>query len=374
MVASGKTRLDYDSDILKHYVRLNAWLPAAREQHEAIANPGPLRYFTFCAASAIDVFMLLDAGLLDREPDTGCIEGPFFCEEKPEDFNRISQLLGAHDQGIMGTFEDIVLFEDDDETAGKSIEDEAEHYPRPLREKLWTKQHHHRFRAAFPFDVINLDLFGTWFPPKAGALSPTLKTVRRLLEWQREPGLDGRTVDTFTLFITSHVERGKPNASALAELRALLEANKGYTDFERSFTDRFGSVDAQKVLDEDFDTFYALALPKMIIGEAYERGWLGSQRFRSLHRRRRKMPDGQIEEYKIISWVGRFERIAQPLTLGYGATPANQDYVHQIVSLVADDPIEIDEDTIENAEAVADDLARVVAFREDHAQRILGEN
>ena len=78
------SRIDYSSDILKHYVRRNGWLPACKEQSHTIRNRSPkipLRYFTFCAAQAIDVFMLEHEGILKRSTQTGRLEGIYFCEK-----------------------------------------------------------------------------------------------------------------------------------------------------------------------------------------------------------------------------------------------------------------------------------------------------
>ena len=59
--------INFKEDTLKHYVRKNGWLTAAKEQKYAIRRRSkqiPLRYFTFCAVEAIDVFMLELEGIL----------------------------------------------------------------------------------------------------------------------------------------------------------------------------------------------------------------------------------------------------------------------------------------------------------------------
>src|SRR2546423_4463299 len=169
--------IDYSTDIFKHYVRSEGWLPACRQQARAIRNRSkkfPLRYFTFCAADAIDVFMLERAGILRRSEETGRLEGVFFCERNEEDFGRIADLIGSPAQGFQGEFERIVLFEDDADTQGRELygDDVAEAYSDEVRRKLRCKDAHRRLRNEFPFDIINLDLFGIMFPPRRGVITP----------------------------------------------------------------------------------------------------------------------------------------------------------------------------------------------------------
>ena len=111
------TKLDWDSDVVKHYVRRQAWLPAAVAQAHACKSSGrEPRYFTFCASDAIDVFLFLREGVLTRDPNTDRILNTYFCEKDEEEFNAISQLIGAHEQGFLGDFQDMILYEDDAKT------------------------------------------------------------------------------------------------------------------------------------------------------------------------------------------------------------------------------------------------------------------
>lgn len=117
------SHIDYSSDLPKHFVRTRGWLPACQQQVQAVANRTkriPLRYFTFCAAEAIDVFMLERAGIIRRSEVSGRLEGVYFCERNAEDFGIIAGLIGSPDQGFQGEFEKIVLFQEDDETKGSS--------------------------------------------------------------------------------------------------------------------------------------------------------------------------------------------------------------------------------------------------------------
>ena len=124
------TKVDWNTDVEKHYVRRRAWLPAATAQVEASRNSGrDPNYLTFCAAEAIDVFLFLKEGVLTRDPTTDVVVNTYFCEKKDDQFSRIAQLLGAHEPGFLGDFADMILFEDDEETRNADLSDTANAVP-----------------------------------------------------------------------------------------------------------------------------------------------------------------------------------------------------------------------------------------------------
>ena len=107
--------------------------------------------------------MLVNEGILKKSEETGRLESVYFCEKNDEQFGIIADLIGSPEHGFQGPFEKIVLFEDDDETEGKTLEGEFEEeqpYTSEVREKLQHKHDHFRLREAFPFDIINLDVCG----------------------------------------------------------------------------------------------------------------------------------------------------------------------------------------------------------------------
>lgn len=189
-----RTLLDWDRDVVKHYVRRNAWLPAALEQREAtVASGRPITYLTFCAAQALDIFLFLKEGVLIRDPKTDVVTNTYYCERKSEVFREIADLVGPHDQGFLGDFQEMVLFEDDDFTRNLRYDDLRQRYNSQQRRRLDIKQKHERFRRAMPFDIINLDICGTIFPPYGGVHSPMMECIDRLLKWQAEcVDMDGR--------------------------------------------------------------------------------------------------------------------------------------------------------------------------------------
>ena len=63
------SHINFETDLPKHYVRRYGWLRAIQQQKQAIRRRSkriPLRYFTFCAEDAIDVFMLEREEILKR--------------------------------------------------------------------------------------------------------------------------------------------------------------------------------------------------------------------------------------------------------------------------------------------------------------------
>ena len=366
--------LDWDTDPVKHFVRINGWLPAAMTQFQNCQAVGrSLKYLTFCAAQAIDVFMFLRSGILQRDPETDCVLNTFFCEVIADEFTRITELIGSHEQGFLGDFQEMILFQDDDETTGKSISDTEESYNRQVRDRLNVKDRHERFCAAAPFDLINLDICGRFFPPKSGVVSPMIKAIRRLLELQGASSNDGRKLDEFTMFVTTHVEARGTNPEAVDVLVTMMENNRTlYAGFDESLIKRFGSIPTIDISTHNFDDFYNVAIPKMIIGEAYDLGWMVDLEFIGTYERSWPAPQGEEPaQYRMLALVARFARITEgQLELGHQSSPLDVEYSKR-VSLVVDTPVDdIDPDQQRVAD-VSSDLVEVVNSRTDYHNEIL---
>lgn len=304
-------RINYETDPLKHYVRRHGWLKAARQQKQTIRRSKniPLRYFTFCAAEAIDVFMLEREQILKRSEETERLEGVYFCEEDDESFGRIAELIGSPQQGFQGEFEKIVLFEDDEETKGKTLTDE-EHYPLAIRRKLRYKDAHQRLRAAFPFDIINLDVCGVMFPPREVAMTQLLKSLIQILEWQTksEFPINNLECKRFTLLLTSHIDPDNTNQQAIEQLENRVNDNMKNTDFRTAFVEKYGHNQVGKLINEKFPEFFCVALPKFIIHEALFRlGWQVTCGPTYLYNRDYRREENK--QYQIMHTVGVYERI-----------------------------------------------------------------
>ena len=362
------SHINFETDLLKHYVRRYGWLKATKQQERAISKRSkgiPLRYFTFCAADAIDVFMLEREGIVKRSEKTGRLEGVYFCEKDPEPFGRIADLIGSPQQGFQGAFEKIVLFEDDEETRGKTLEDEHPYTPE-VREKLRYKDAHHRLHEASPFDIINLDVFGVMFPPRQRVITPLLESIMQILEWQTESrfSINNRECNQFTLFLTSHIDPDLTDQTAIQQLEnRVIDNISTSVDFQSAFVKQYGHNQVKKLVCENFAEFFCLALPKFMIYRAlHDHGWQVTCGPTYLYNR-----DDRWEEnkrYQIMHTVLVYERIPdfeQRLDV-----PNTGQYMQSVTQLV-NDGIEWVDDVIENSDInreLKEDLKKIVELRD----------
>lgn len=361
-------RIDFKTDIPKHFVRKYGWLPACQNQliacrKKRYLNNYPLRYFTFCAAEAIDVFMLEREGILKRSDETGRLQGVYFCEQDAKDFGIIADLIGSPEQGFRGELEKIVLFEDDNDTKGKSLED-IEPYPPEIRKKLNFKDAHNRLRRAFPFDIINLDVYGVMFPPRRQeVITPLLKSLIRILEWQTEAEIKkGQRLQQFTLFLTSHITPEKTNPRATEELTNIVSDNlETYIEFRSTFNQRYKHTDVIKLRDENFAEFFCVALPKFVIEKALmDFGWEVVHETTYLYNR-----PPETRDYQIMHSIAIFKRLSSKSKDKLDRL-IPKHYAHAVAELIKKGMIWVD-DIIKEPGVSQDlqkELAAIVDFRD----------
>ena len=358
------SQIDFETDAFKHYVRRCGWLTAAKEQKHAISSRLtriPLRYFTFCAAEAIDVFMLEREGILNRSEETGRLEGVYFCEKDLDKFGLIANLIGSPEQGFRGPFDKIVLFEDDGETEGKTLEDDRPYTPE-VREKLVYKDAHYRLRQAFPFDIINLDVCGVMFPFKKGIITPLMESIVQILKWQAESRffINNSECNRFTLFLTSHIDSRLTNQAAIEQLEdQVVENINENVDFQSAFVNRYGHNQVRKLVSENFAEFFCFALPKFMIYRALEDyGWQVTCGPTYLYNRDDKWVENK--QYQIMHTVSVCERISS-----FRKDPDDRQYIQAVTQLVeagvewVDDVIKPDKER-----KLQEDLKEIVGLRD----------
>lgn len=321
------TYINYENDLPKHYVRRYGWLEAAQQQKQAIDPRSSMRYFTFCAEGAIDVFMLELAEILKRSETSGWLEGVYFCETDKDAFGKIADFIGSPEQGFQGDFADIVLFEDNLE--GKRLEDEK-HYPRETRKRLRIKDTHDRLRQAFPFDIINLDVCGNMFPPRKGIIARLLQSILQILKWQTHSRFsdDGPECEQFTLFLTVRIDAEHTNQDAIAQLEKRVANNIAMNGkFQDAFITQYGHSNVKELVHQNFAEFFCLALPKFMIHHAlFELGWKVTCGPTYLYNRNYR---DKNQQYQIMHTVSVYERMPKRPDMS-----SDDQYIQAVTQLV----------------------------------------
>ena len=368
------SQIDFERDPLKHYVRRCGWLTAAKNQKRAVRRRSkkiPLRYFTFCAEAAIDVFMLVHEGIIERSDQTGRLEGVYFCEQDDSKFGIIADLIGSPEQGFQGKFDQIVLFKDDEETEGKTLEDDQPYEPEVrerLIEKLKYKDANHRLRQAFPFDIINLDVCGgPMFSSEQTVITPLLRSIAQILEWQTKSRFPINNLECkqFTLFITSHIDPNRTNQDAIEQLKnRVVENINTNVDFGSAFFDRYGHDEADKLVREKFAEFFCLALPKFMIYKAlHDYGWRVTSGPTYIFNRDDKWK--KDKPYQMMHTISTYERI--PGFQQRLDAPSIGQYMQSVTQLV-EAGIKWVDDVIkpEKERKLQEDLKEIIESRDQH--------
>jgi hypothetical protein len=296
-------------DPKKHQKRLKHWLPHWKALAVALKPKRRMRYLTLCARSMIDVFMLVREQILLLDLKTRSISDVHFCECESDDHSEIEEMLGRQGSGFFGKIEDILLFEDSvfssqfsslDEVELKLEEEEALE-PRELR-SLRDKLTHLNVRASFPYDCINLDFCGYYYPEPPGMLRIN-DAVKKILEWQRasNEGADVN-VNEFLLNVTCrHGEKLPPAANS--RLKDIIRSN---IETHQQYKEAFESSRAKQTMDswlkKDSEDFFWSGWPKDIAASAKQFGW--STEILSCVFYRRRAPDGAY--YMIACLVLKF--------------------------------------------------------------------
>lgn len=273
----------YARDPLKHFVRTDGWLPLCRRRLQAIRhgrrvkNIRRLRYFTFCAMSAIDVLML-DVAKVIRPSKDGRFDTVFF-------FTRIDKAVLETRQnipgatGFPGDFVDVVLLDDRDqnvELPGPEIPADRPD-EKQVRAEITRLMIQRDFRQSFPFDVINLDLEGYLFKPSERIPGDLVRALRKVFEWQQRPLVVGHSqeaLDGFGLMFTTKVGPERLGDDFRDMLRDSLVRNiTSDPGLRPILAARTGVDEVAGLMGTDFEAFFKLAAPKIIFEILIETDW-----------------------------------------------------------------------------------------------------
>lgn len=306
--------VDYSKCPYKHHVRVDGWLTPCLEQYKLVeklkkkgARSRPLQYFTFCAADAIDVYLLRKEGVIHPDKN-GTLHDVYFCEKDPESFEKIVSQFRTDTGGFLGELSDIILIDDPgtQTTLGDDLEEFGRVPNRAVREKQNLLEKQRRLKGVFPLDVINLDLCGHIFPPVEARSKKFERIISTIFDWQNSCFNEEAPIDSFVLLLTRHVELEHVDSEILGKLTKLSESNVKATDgYAEAFEKKFGTTDPAKVVDDRFADFFSVTLPKMIFNLASRYGWTGHyQKIYTYERNWKK--SGAL--YYMMSFVIRFVR------------------------------------------------------------------
>jgi hypothetical protein len=234
----------------------------------------PIEIFTFCAEGALDV-LLLDRERIIRRSSNDEFDTVYFFDNDDDAISETRKRIpGAI--GFPGDFFDVVL--EGEVGAGLDTPQQSQN-TRQVRERQLRKAQHDQFKAAFPFDVMNLDVERYLFRPREELPGKVVQALRLLLEWQKQLATDSTAqpfgVNEFCLMFTTQVGPRELPDSYLDYLRSdcitrNLEAD---AELNQIFLRKSNGRNVPEFFRDDFDGAFKLAVPKSLIELVGEADW-----------------------------------------------------------------------------------------------------
>jgi hypothetical protein len=277
----------FENCLLKHYVRTKGWLPLckerARELHERRGGSDRprLKYFTFCAAGAVDVIMLDLERVVRRSSDDQFDTVYFFDIDDAFVAKTRETIPGAI--GFPADFVAVVLAQDPEEpslvdTVETLEPPDDEEFTRGVREKQRILAIRREFVQSFPFDIVNLDLERYLFRPREKLPGKLVNAFRKVFEWQRRAGITNRgrpfTIDGFSLMFTLRIGPRDLGDDYKTMMESYVTQNiLADPELPALFALRSGGRSPSEYLLSDFDGFFKLAAPKTVLALLKEEDW-----------------------------------------------------------------------------------------------------
>jgi hypothetical protein len=290
VMASGLFR--YEDCLRKHHIRTQCWLPLCKNRKQIVKSSKVkrvrerrVRYFTFCAAGAIDV-LLLDVENVIKPSQNGWFDVVCFFD-RTEEYVIETQKRIPGAVGFPGDFTKIVLLQDPEEDQVideiaplASPEDKADTLE--IEEAQRNLAQRRKFIQQFPFDIVNLDLEEFLFKPNDPIPGRVVNALRKVFGWQRRPLVLGGArkkvisapLDGFSLMFTTQI--GPPNLSDdyLGMLTAYLDGNiQQDAELVPLLRSRTQQDNAITLRTASFDQFFRLGMPKTLLKVLIEEDW-----------------------------------------------------------------------------------------------------
>ncbi len=289
------------TDIKKHYVRLNGWLPVF--QRYSRLRGGTVRYLTLCAKYAIDVRYFRHKGLLPYDPEQKSYPTVTFIEKDAQDYAIIAEGLGTTGLGIKGDLEEILVKpEEDPENA----------------EKL---------RESFPYDIINLDFTGEVVRSYDPPYSQTIRAIERIIDLQH-----AADCPEWHVFLTFRACAQTANHEADDELRAIMEGNLQNAPAHAAYLPR---PEPRELVREHYEEFLRIGVTKFLASSSSQRGYGCNLENSYIYPRN---PEGD-PAYHIVKLIVEFRAIrkARNLPNPHQTRTAYEDAVQRIFASKAVD-------------------------------------
>jgi hypothetical protein len=260
------------TDIKKHYVRLNGWLPVFRRYFQL--RSGTVTYLTLCAKYAIDVRYFRQKGLLLYDDEQKAYPTVTFIEKDAQDYAIIAEGLGTTRLGIKGDLESILV--------------NPEQNPENA-EKL---------RASFPYDIVNLDFTGEVVRGDDPPYSHTIRAIERIIELQ-----SAANSPVWHMFLTFRACPQTSNHEADDELRAIIEGNLQNAEAQAAYA---GRLEPRELIQRCYEEFLRIGIMKFLASSSSQRGYACTLGNSYIYPRN---PVGGEPPYHIVKLIVEFKAI-----------------------------------------------------------------
>jgi len=333
--------IKYDTYYEKHCGRYYGWLPASKE-YKSHSEKDSLKYFTLCAEEAIDVFMFELEGVLFRD-EYGLLPNVFICESDISIADKIFSRVRppVKEALIIGRLQEILTFQDDNDTRDKSIDGEKRISDSNVRKKLYIKGLAQRLESYFPFDIINFDPYGNLLNPDDRS-NKLYQSFERIFELQK-------AINTFLLFVTTPII--DIHSEFKCRFRSDFDSNvSNYDKISSALKSLIGTTNYDE-LDEN--KRISITIAKSIVNQtAKNKGWSSEHKGIYIYE--------NIHGTKMLTSVVQFTQITQENGLFIESL-----YVDDIVRVIKNMPRYYSyEDSLKDQEVI-EHLKRIVQFREN---------
>ncbi len=233
-----KTKSSY-TDIKKHYVRMDGWLPVFRRYSELRGKA--LRYLTLCAKYAIDVRYFRQKGVLPYDEKQKIYPTLTFIEKDAQDYAIIAESLGTTKLGIRGDLEDILV--------------------NPAR----NTENARKLTLSFPYDIINLDFTGEVVREDDPPYSQTIRAIERIIDLQ-----NGANCPAWHMFLTFRACQQTSNHEADGELRTIIQDNLQNAAALAAYGVR---LQPGQLIGQQYEEFLRIGITKFLASGSCNRGY-----------------------------------------------------------------------------------------------------